>query len=58
MHKIEIDMSREWLIMLQDFCVKAEFEQKIPPENLKAMKDFLSALSVEVKAAEENAKRV
>jgi hypothetical protein len=57
MFRIEIDMSREWLIMLQDFCVKAEFGQEIPPANVKAMKDFLSALSVNVKEAEVNAKQ-
>lgn len=57
MYKIEMDMSREWLIMLEGYCVKAEYGQKIPPENMIAMKEFLSALSVSVKEAEENAKR-
>ena len=57
MYKVEMDMSREWLIMLEGYCVKAEFGQKIPPENVNAMKDFISALSVSVKEAEENAKR-
>lgn len=57
MYRIEIDMSREWLIMLEGFCIKAEFEQEIPPENMKAMKEFLSALSVSVKEAEDNVKQ-
>ena len=57
MYKIEVDMSREWLIMLEGYCVKAEFGQKIPPENVNAMKEFLSALSVSVKEAEAKAKR-
>ena len=57
MYKVEMDMSREWLIMLEGYCVKAEFGQKIPPENVNAMKEFISALSVSVKDAEVNAKR-
>ncbi len=57
MFRIEIDMSREWLIMLEDYCVKAETGQQIPPEDLNAMGDFLSALSATVKMAEANVKR-
>lgn len=57
MFKIEMDMSREWLIMLEGYCVKAEFGQRIPPENVNAMKEFLSALSVSVKEAEAKAKQ-
>ena len=57
MFKIEIDMSREWLIMLEDYCVKAETGQQIPPEDLNAMGDFLSALSAVVKKAEADIKR-
>ena len=55
--KIEIDMSREWLIMLEDYCVKAETGQPIPPEDVHAMGEFLSALSTVVKKAEANVKR-
>jgi hypothetical protein len=55
--RIEIDMSREWLIMLEDYCVKAETGQQIPPEDVNAMGDFLSALSATVKMAEANVKR-
>ena len=57
MHRIEIDMSREWLIMLEDYCVKAETGQDLPPEDVNAMGKFLSELSAKVKAAETNAKR-
>jgi len=57
MFRIEIDMSREWLIMLEDYCVKAETGQPIPPEDLNAMGDFLSALSAVVKNAEVLEKR-
>ena len=57
MFRIEIDMSREWLIMLEDYCVKAETGQPIPPEDLNAMGDFLSALSTVVKNAEVLEKR-
>ena len=57
MYKIEIDMSREWLIMLEDYCVKAESGQQIPPEDVNAMDDFLSAISASVKKAEADAKR-
>jgi hypothetical protein len=57
MHKIEIDMSREWLIMLEDYCVKAETGQPIPPEDVNAMGEFLSDLSARVKQAETNAKK-
>jgi hypothetical protein len=57
MFRIEIDMSREWLIMLEDYCVKAETGQPIPPEDVNAMGDFLSALSTNVKMAEANVKR-
>ena len=52
MYKIEIDMSREWLLMLEGFCIKSEFGQVIPPENMAAMKDHLAALSVCVQEAE------
>lgn len=52
MYKIEVDMSREWLIMLEDYCVKAESGQDIPPEDVHAMGEFLSALSASVKKAE------
>jgi hypothetical protein len=57
MYKIEIDMSREWLIMLEDYCVKAETGQPIPPEDVHAMGEFLSDLSARVKQAETNAKQ-
>ncbi len=57
MLRIEIDMSREWLIMLEDYCVKAETGQQIPPEDVNAMGDFLSALSAVVKKAEADIKR-
>ena len=57
MFKIEIDMSREWLIMLEDYCVKAETGQVLPPEDVNAMGDFLSALSAVVKKAEADIKR-
>ena len=57
LHKIEIDMSREWLIMLEDYCVKAESGQDLPPEDVNAMNKFLSDLSMSVKAAEAAAKR-
>jgi hypothetical protein len=57
MHKIEIDMSREWLIMLEDYCVKAETGQDIPPEDVNAMGEFLSDLSARVKQAERNVRR-
>ena len=55
--KIEIDISREWLIMLEDYCVKAESGQKLPPEDVNAMGEFLSAMSVSVKKAEANVKQ-
>ncbi len=57
MHKIEIDMTREWLIMLEDYCVKAESGQDIPPEDVDAMGELLSDLSAKVKRAEINAKK-
>ena len=57
MFKIEIDMSREWLIMLEDYCVKAETGQKIPPEDVHAMGEFLSTLSASVKQEEAKVKR-
>ena len=57
MFRIEIDMSREWLIMLEDYCVKAESGQQIPPEDVNAMGEFLSALSTRVKRAEADVKR-
>ena len=56
MFKIEMDISREWLIMLEDYCVKAETGQDIPPEDVHAMGEFLSALSASVKKAEAEAK--
>ena len=52
MHRIEIDMSREWLIMLEDYCVKAESGQDLPPEDVHAMGEFLSNLSATLKQAE------
>ena len=55
--KIEIDMSREWLIMLEDYCVKAEAGQPIPPEDVHAMGEFLSAMSTTLKKAETNKNR-
>jgi len=57
MFRIEIDMSREWLIMLEDYCVKAETGQPLPPEDVHAMGEFLSALSATVKQEEANIKR-
>jgi len=57
MFRIEIDMSREWLIMLEDYCVKAETGQPIPPEDVNAMGEFLSGMSASVKMAEANVKR-
>jgi len=57
MFRIEIDMSREWLIMLEDYAVKAETGQPIPPEGVHAMGDFLSKLSASVKQEEGNIKR-
>ena len=55
--KIEIDMSREWLIMLQDYCVKAEAGQDLPPACVQAMGEFLSELSSNLKSAEANKKQ-
>jgi hypothetical protein len=55
--KIEIDMSREWLIMLEDYCVKAESGQQIPPDDVHAMGQFLSALSATLKKAKANKNR-
>ena len=55
--KMKIDMSREWLIMLQDYCVKAEAGQDIPPACVQAMGEFLSELSSELKKAEADKKR-
>jgi hypothetical protein len=52
--KMKIDMSREWLIMLQDYCVKAEAGQDLPPACVQAMEDFLSELSTQLKKAESN----
>ena len=57
MNKIVIDMSREWLIMLEDYCVKAESGQDIPPEDVHAMNEFLSNISATLKAVEANAKQ-
>ena len=42
--------------MLEDYCVKAETGQDIPPEDVHAMGEFLSALSASVKKAEAEAK--
>ena len=56
MNRIEIDMSREWLIMLEDYCVKAESGQDIPPEDVHAMNEFLSNISATLKAAEKKEK--
>jgi hypothetical protein len=50
-------MSREWLIMLQDYCVKAESGQEIPSEDVNAMGQFLSEISSTFKEAEANKKR-
>ncbi len=58
LRKIEVDMSREWLIMLQDYCVKAESGQEIPSEDVNAMGRFLSEISSTFKEAEANTKRV
>jgi len=58
LRKIEVDMSREWLIMLQDYCVKAESGQEIPSEDVNAMGKFLSEISSTFKEAEANTKRV
>ncbi len=52
MQRIEIAMSREWLIMLEDYCVKAETGQEIPPEDVHAMGEFLSTLSATLKQAQ------
>ncbi len=57
MFRIEIDMSREWLIMLEDYCVKAETGQPIPPEDVHAMGEFLSEMSATVKKEEAKVKR-
>jgi hypothetical protein len=57
MQKIEIDMSREWLIMLEDYCVKAESGQDIPPEDVHAMGEFLSAISERLRKAEPAEKK-
>ena len=51
-------MSREWLIMLEDYCVRAETGQKLPPEDVNAMGEFLSLLSARVKQAERNLRRI
>ena len=55
--KIKIDMSREWLIMLEDYCVKAETGQDIPPEDVHAMEKFLSEISSTLKKAEADKKQ-
>ena len=57
MLKIEIDMSREWLIMLEDYCVKAESGQEIPPEDVHAMGDFLSSISEALSNVEAGVRR-
>ena len=58
MHKIEIDMSREWLIMLQDYCVRAESGEPRPPACAQAMEEHLSELSSTLKKMENpSAKR-
>ena len=54
--KIEIDISREWLIMLEDYCVKAETGQDIPPEDVHAMGEFLSTISATLKKTDTKAK--
>ena len=54
--QIEIDMSREWLIMLEDYCVKAETGQDIPPEDVHAMGEFLSTISATLRKTESHAK--
>ena len=56
--KIEVDMSREWLIMLLDYCVKAESGQEIPSEDVNAMGKFLRAISSTFKEADANKKRL
>ena len=56
--KIKIDMSREWLIMLEDYCVKAETGQDIPPEDVQAMERLLSGISVTLKKAEADRKQI
>jgi len=50
-------MSREWLIMLEDYCVKAETGQPLPPEDVHAMNEFISGLSAIVKKAEADSKQ-
>jgi hypothetical protein len=57
MQKIEIDMSREWLIMLEDYCVKAESGQDIPPEDVHAMGEFLKDISERLRRAEPEKRR-
>lgn len=57
MHKVEINMSREWLIMLQDYCVRAESGEDIPTACMQAMEQHLSEISSTLKKAETNAKR-
>jgi len=57
MRKIEIDMSREWLIMLQDYCVRAESGEDIPAACMQAMEEHLSEISSTLKKAEVSAKR-
>ena len=57
MLRIEIEMSREWLIMLEDYCVKAESGQEIPPEDVHAMGDFLSRISESLSNANAGARR-
>lgn len=57
MLRIEIDVSREWLIMLEDYCVKAESGQDIPPEDVHAMGEFLTAISERLRKAETAEKK-
>ena len=49
MHKVEINMSREWLIMLQDYCVRAESGEDIPTACMQAMEQHLSEISSTLK---------
>ena len=57
MVRIEIEMSREWFIMLEHYCVKAESGQELPREDVVAMEDVLNAISECLSAAEAGEKR-
>jgi hypothetical protein len=57
MLRIEIEMSREWLNMLEDYCVKAESGQEIPPEDVSAMGDFLNAIGKSLSEAKAGVRR-